>query len=100
MAYCACWQDRGRQFPRAGGIEAYFADQSNAWERVSIVSDEFRDLGDRVLVLGRTAGRGKGSGVEVDAPMGTVLDFRDGKISHIRAFLDHGEALRAAGLSE
>jgi ketosteroid isomerase-like protein len=29
-----------------------------------------------------------------------VLEFRDGKILRSRSFLDHGEALRAAGLAE
>jgi len=42
--------------------------------------------------------RWPGSGVPVDAPLGMVLDFRDGKISRMRFFLDHGEALKAAGL--
>jgi ketosteroid isomerase-like protein len=29
-----------------------------------------------------------------------VYDFRDGNISRSRVYLDHGEALRAAGLTE
>jgi ketosteroid isomerase-like protein len=59
-----------------------------------------RDLGDRVLCLGRMEGRGRGSGVPVDAPLGAIFEFRDDKISRMRAYLDHDEALRAAGLSE
>jgi ketosteroid isomerase-like protein len=58
------------------------------------------DLGDRVLAPGRNRGRGKGSGVPVDGPYGAVFDFCDGKISRIRLFVDHGEALWAAGLTE
>jgi ketosteroid isomerase-like protein len=38
--------------------------------------------------------------VPVDAPIGMVFECRGGKISRIRSFLNHGEALRAAGLSE
>jgi len=34
------------------------------------------------------------------APVGVVYELRGGKISRARAYLDHGEALRAAGLSE
>jgi len=48
----------------------------------------------------RIEGRGRGSGVLVDAPMGAVLDFRGEKVFLARSYLDHGEALRAAGLSE
>jgi ketosteroid isomerase-like protein len=33
-------------------------------------------------------------------PQAIIYDFRGGKISRIRTFFDHGEALRAAGLSE
>jgi len=38
--------------------------------------------------------------VPVDSSLGMVFDFRDGLISRIRGYLDHGEALRAAGLSD
>jgi ketosteroid isomerase-like protein len=82
------------------GIAAYFRDSSEVWEDLRAVDVAFRDLGDRVLVLSRFAGRGRGSGVGVDAPLGIVFDLRGGKVSRIRAYLDHGEALRAAGLSE
>lgn len=65
-----------------------------------MLAEEFRDLGDRVLVLGRMEGRGRGSGVPVDAPLGFIYDFRGIKVSRARVYLNHGEALRAAGLSE
>src|SRR5713226_8566199 len=83
---------RGRE-----GIERVFEATRDALDDYRIVADEFRDLGDRVLMVGRAEGRGRASGVSVDAPFGSVVDFRDGKISRIRSFLDHGEALRAAG---
>jgi ketosteroid isomerase-like protein len=69
-------------------------------QNVEIAKRGIRDLGDRVLVLGRIEGRGRGSGAPVDAPLGFVVDVRGGKMSRIRGCIDHGEALRAAGLSE
>jgi ketosteroid isomerase-like protein len=57
-------------------------------------------LGDRVLALGRLEGRGRGSGVQVEWPIGVISDYREGTIWRTRAFTDHGEALRAAGLTE
>ena len=44
-----------------------------------MIAEGFRDLGDRVLVLCRTEGRGRGSGVPVNAREAMVCDFRDGK---------------------
>ena len=86
---------RGRE-----GIEALFADIRDTWEEHRMAIEEIRDLGERVLGLGRLEGRGRGSGVSVDVPLALLSDFRDGKMWRSRTYLDHGEALRAAGLSE
>ncbi len=61
---------------------------------------EFRDLGERVVAIGRLYGRGKESGVETVSPNVWVVDFEDGKVVRIREYLDPDEALEAAGLSE
>jgi ketosteroid isomerase-like protein len=89
----------GGSYRGRNGIETYFQAAMDTWEEVRVVADEFRDLGQRVLMLGRVEGRGRGSGVEVDAPHAVVWDFRDGKISRTRAYFDPREALRAASLS-
>jgi ketosteroid isomerase-like protein len=86
---------RGRE-----GMETYFAEIRGTWEQLRVLVDDVRDLGDGALVLGRTEGRGRASGVQVDAPIGIVFDFRRGKVSRVRAHLDHGEALKAVGLAE
>jgi ketosteroid isomerase-like protein len=85
---------RGRE-----GIESYVREVSDTWEEYRVVVQDFRDLAeDRVLVLSRVEGRGAGSGGLVDAAMGQIFDFRDQKIGRVRTYLDHGEALKAAGL--
>jgi ketosteroid isomerase-like protein len=91
--------DSGADFRGREGIERFYAMLSESWEEFRSVVDDYRDLGDRVLLLGRNTGRGKGSGVTVDAPTAAILDFHEGKVSRIRLYLDPGEALRAAGLS-
>jgi ketosteroid isomerase-like protein len=73
---------------------------AESWDDSHAVVDEYRDLGDRVLTLGRFTAHGKGSGVTVGAPNAAIFEFRDRKLSHVRLYLDHAEALRAAGLSE
>jgi ketosteroid isomerase-like protein len=84
---------RGRE-----GVERFAADTRENWEEIQTVPEEFRDLGDRVLVLGRQVGRGKGSGARVDAPLVGIFDFRGGRISRFRVYFDRAEGLRAAGL--
>jgi ketosteroid isomerase-like protein len=82
------------------GIETYFDEIGSTWQGLRVFDDELRDLGDSVLVVGRTEGRGRASGVRVASPLGIVFDFRHTKILRAQTFLDHGDALRAAGLSE
>ena len=43
---------RGRE-----GVDRFAADTSENWAELQIIAEEFRDLGDRVLVLGRIKGR-------------------------------------------
>jgi ketosteroid isomerase-like protein len=90
----------GEVFRGREGIEIYFASMGDAWEEFRSVAGEYRDLGERVLFVGRLQGRGRGSGVPVNTALDILFDFGGGKISRQRSFLDHGEALRAAGLSE
>ncbi len=86
---------RGRE-----GVERFALDTEENWEELLIVAEEFRDLGDRVLLLGRMKGRGKGSGVPVDQPFASILDFSGDRIRRNRVYLDRAEGLQAAGLSE
>ncbi len=85
---------RGRE-----GVERAVAETRATWEEIRAFPEEFRDLGDKVLVLGRVQGRGTNSGAQVDAPLASVLDFRGERICRIRSYLDHAEGMRAAGLS-
>jgi uncharacterized protein len=90
----------GGSFRGREGFVAYLEVISEAWKELRLRADEFRDLGESVLVLGRAEGRGRGSGVEVDSPLATIYDLRDGKVWRIRNYLDHDEGLRAAVASE
>ena len=86
---------RGRE-----GIERYFQSLSGAWEEFHVHRDRFRDGEGLVVMLGRREGRRMGRGVPATASLGMVFDFRGGLIARIRGYLDHAEALQAAGLSE
>jgi ketosteroid isomerase-like protein len=61
---------------------------------------ETRDLGDRMVAIGRVSARGKESEAEVESPHAIVVEFKNGRGLRIRAYLDPKEALEAVGLRE
>jgi ketosteroid isomerase-like protein len=77
-----------------------FWDEWHALWKVQIEVTETRDHGDTVVALGRIRTTGKASGAEVERSIGYVIEFEDGLLRRIRAYLSPEEALEAAGLSE
>ena len=82
------------------GIRTFFGDLDELFDRVHAEYSEIRDLGDRVVGIGRIRMRGRGSGAETESPIVTVIDLKNGKATQIRIYLDPSEALEAAGLEE
>ena len=82
------------------GLREFARDAAEEWEYLRISLDEFRDLDDRVLVLGCFEARGRGSGMDIRFPVGWVVQLRDEKIIELRAYSDPQQALAAAGLLE
>jgi ketosteroid isomerase-like protein len=73
---------------------------SEAWEWIRVEVDELLEAGDKVVVCGRTFGKGKGSSVEVAIDAFNVYTVHDGKVKRIEFFTTEEPALRAAGLNE
>jgi len=90
----------GETFSGREGIETYFARMREAWEEFRAFAGGYRDLDERVLWSGRLEGRGRVSGVPVSAPLDIIFELRDGKVSVMHSYLDHEQAMLAAGLSE
>ena len=82
------------------GIRAMLRDLYEAFDEIHIEISEIRDLGDRLVAIGRTRARGKASEADVQSPIGFVTEFKNGKAISIRGYLDPKEALEAAGLRE
>jgi ketosteroid isomerase-like protein len=84
----------------AEGIRELFGDMGetipDAFFEVSVI----RDLGDRLLCFGRLRAHGMESGAPTEVPFNQLVDFRNGKATVLRTFLDPKEALEAAGLRE
>jgi ketosteroid isomerase-like protein len=67
---------------------------------VRMEADEFLDVGDHVVVLGRLHVTGEGSGAATESRRAWVYTLRGGKIIRHRTFTGKAEALEAVGLSE
>ena len=82
------------------GLRQWLADTDDVWEGMHTEQNEFIDAGDRVVVIGRLVGKGKGSGVEIGQPNATILTIRDGLVIRSETgYTDRREALKAVGLS-
>ena len=81
-------------------FRAFFRRWFGAWDELNIDVRRFIDLGERVVVLMRLSGRGKGSGVPATLDAADVVTVEDGTLTRLVGYLDHREALEAAGLSE
>ena len=79
------------------GVREMLGDLNEAFGEIRIEISEFRDLGARLVAIGRTLARGEASGADVSTPIGFVTEFRDGKALSIRGYLDPNEALEASG---
>ena len=94
----------GGLVPGSHGRETWIEGQRRwlaDWGELRYEPNEIIDLGDdRLLLLGRATGVGRGSGVEIDAEWGLLATISDGLIAREQSFLDKAEALDAAGLSE
>jgi ketosteroid isomerase-like protein len=70
------------------------------WGEVRFEPEEVIDLSPRVLVIARMTGSGLGSGAAVDNEWATLITISAGRMIREQDFMDHGEALEAAGLRE
>jgi hypothetical protein len=61
---------------------------------------ELIDLGDRVVGLGHLPARAQASGVSLTGMWATVSVLKDGMTIDQQEYLDHAEALEAAGLRD
>ena len=68
------------------------------WDDYQLTPEEFVDMGDCVVATVRLRGRGRASGIEIDARFYDLYTLRDSKIVRMDQFTEQSEALEAAGL--
>jgi ketosteroid isomerase-like protein len=98
------WDTSASEMPAAGvyhrhaGVEQFFRDWLGTWTDYEVVTREYVDAGDAVVVVFRQSGTGRGSGVRTERDFVGVYDLRESKVVRFRLFESREEALAAAGL--
>jgi ketosteroid isomerase-like protein len=109
------WADPEIEFRVVGGLESgswtgvaamaeAWATQLRAWHDLRAVPEEFRELdGDRVHVLLKNEGRGRGSGIdlsEISTEAANVFTVHDGKVVSLFIYPDRARAIADLGLTD
>jgi ketosteroid isomerase-like protein len=85
---------------RRGATRQYFEQLDEAWTRLRIEIEEYREVGERVVALGAARGAGTSSQVEVASDFAAVLVVRDSQIMLVDSYSSWNDALEAVGLRE
>jgi ketosteroid isomerase-like protein len=81
-------------------IRKIWEDFMEAWADYEVYETEIIDAGDVVVRVGGIRGRGRSSGIEVQAEAATVWRFEGGGPVSASLYQTKAKALEAAGLSE
>ncbi len=93
------------RFPEAASLvgpeklRGFLEETRSAWTSSHVTPNEVLDMEDgRVLLRADWGGTGTGSGVEASTNLSAIYTVQGVEIARVEWFLDHAEALRAAGL--
>jgi ketosteroid isomerase-like protein len=99
MSTFAGWPEQ-RTYDGIEGARQFLRDWLDAWEEWELEVEDFRDAGEKVVVIARQHGRSKATGLEVDMHFAQVFTVRDGKQVRMEMYADPAAALEAVGLRE
>jgi ketosteroid isomerase-like protein len=83
-----------------GAVRASLERWKKEWDDYELIPEDLADMGDRVLATVRLHGRGRVSGIAVDARFYDVYTLRDSRIVRMDQFTERSEALAAAEQEE
>jgi ketosteroid isomerase-like protein len=86
----------GRGGAGPGEFGLYLGSFFEAWDDFYCEPEEFRVIGDSLMVVVREGGRGKLSGAQVEHRLIHVWRFREGLALSLDAFVDPDEAVESA----
>src|SRR3954447_20767057 len=102
----AAFEVHDHDLPDAGvyrgpeGVARWGSAWAEAWDDWEFETEDYIDVGDRVVVIARMWARGKRSGVTVQRHDGLVITVRNGEAVRLDYFSSKAEALEAVGLRE
>jgi ketosteroid isomerase-like protein len=74
-------------------LGAWARQVQSTWKSVIVVLESMREVPEeRVVAFGRIVAFDHGGDQDVDTPIAWVLQFRDSRVVHARAFGDHADA--------
>jgi ketosteroid isomerase-like protein len=88
----------GKVYRGHSEMRHYLDELFESFADVQVEDREFRDLGDRVLVLYRLRVQGRDSDLEIHQPGAALYELRDGKIVWATSYLSRTDAFKAAGV--
>jgi ketosteroid isomerase-like protein len=92
--------ETGETYRGHEGVLRAWARWAEAWEEFTTELEQIVDAGERLVAICTVHLQGRQSGVPMTLRYAYVYTLRDGKVIHIRSYLNPAEALEAAGLRE
>ena len=83
----------GNLYSGPNAVEDFRAESMESWAELEIELLEVIGTGPRYLAAGALRGRGRESGAEIQAPVWTVVDVVDGRVTRAAGHLDRDTAL-------
>ena len=78
------------------GLRAWFEDVDEMFSEMHVELEQFREVNDRLLVLGHMKATGRGSGAEVSSEVGWLVEPRGELLQRGWAYTSHQDAEREA----
>jgi ketosteroid isomerase-like protein len=82
------------------GVGMLIADMAQDWEEFEAKPQQFRQVGDLILVLGIVRAVPRNGGKEICSETAWIWEMRDGKGLRLQAYPEPARALEALGLAE
>jgi ketosteroid isomerase-like protein len=70
------------------------------YEEITIELERIVDAGEQLVSIHRARAKARYTGIEFESPLAYLWTFRDGKVIHLKSFLDPEQALKAVGAVE